>query len=172
MERAIRFQALEVRFDVALEADARALRGALRFLPSGFDERGRVGQRTYPPRSRGLVAIEIENTIGIVALLWLIASLAVMTRSIRRGRDLAEALAARHPAMYEAMGRPRPGYFESARRTRFAQFVGHREFENLEDGALVAEFERYRKSEARLVVSILASGASVALVWMVARRTA
>ena len=107
--------------------------------------------------------MESETAVGLVALSWLIGSFLLMARSIRSGRDLAEALAARHPATYEALGRPRPGYLESVRRTRFAQFVGRREFENLADGSLSAQFEAYRKSEARLVLSILASGVIVAL---------
>jgi len=107
--------------------------------------------------------MESEKAVGLVALAWVIGSLLLMARSIRRGRDLAEDLATRHPEIYEALGRPRPGYFESVRRTRFAQFVGRREFENLADGSLPARFEAYRKSEARLVLSILASGAIVCL---------
>jgi hypothetical protein len=107
--------------------------------------------------------MEPEKAIGIIALIWLVGSFLLMARSIRRGRELAEALAARDPETYEALGRPRPGYFESVRRTRFARFVGRREFEKLVDAPLSAQFEAYRKSEARLVLSILASGAFVAL---------
>ena len=114
----------------------------------------------------------LEKTVGLLALAWLVVSFLLMVRSIRRGRELAEALATRHPEEYEALGRPRPGYFESIRRTRFAQFVGRREFESLTDGALSAEFEAYRKSEARLILSILASGAVVALLGVAVRHAA
>ena len=107
--------------------------------------------------------MEYETALGLIALSWLIGSLLLMARCIRKGRDLADALAARHPETYEVLGRPRPGYFESVRRTRFAQFVGRREFENLVDGALVARFEAYRKAEARLIVSTVGSGATVAM---------
>lgn len=86
-----------------------------------------------------------------------------MARSIQNGRGLADELAARHPAIYEELGRPRPGYFENVRRTRFAQFVASHEFENLGDETLSARFESYRKSEARLIVSILVSGAIIAM---------
>lgn len=116
--------------------------------------------------------MESETVLGLAALIWLIGSLLLMARTIRVGRDLAEALATRHPETYEALGRPRPGYLESVRRTRFAQFVGQREFENLEDGWLSAEFEAYRKSEARLMVGILASGAVVALLAFATRHFA
>ena len=105
--------------------------------------------------------MDSEEIVGLAALTWLVVSLILMARFIRRGRDLAEALATRHPAAYEALGRPRPGYLESVRRTRFSQFVGRREFESLADGALSARFEAYRKSEARLILSILISGAIV-----------
>jgi hypothetical protein len=95
-----------------------------------------------------------------------------MARSIRKGRQLADALAARHPKIYQALGRPRPGYFESVRRTRFAQFVGRREFEKLADASLSADFEAYRKSEARLIICILASGVLLAVLAAAVRRAA
>jgi hypothetical protein len=114
----------------------------------------------------------LEKEVGIIALAWLVGSFVLMARSIRRGRDLADALAARHPEIYQALGRPRPGYFESVRRTRFAQFVGRREFEDLADGSLSAEFEAYRKSEARLIVFILASGVVVAALGLAVRHAA
>ena len=110
-----------------------------------------------------------EEAFGLVALGWLIGSLLLMARSIRRGRDLAETLATRHRATYEALGRPRPGYFKSARRNQFAQFVARREFESLCDAELSAQFEAYRKSEARLVLSILAAGAGIALLALAVR---
>jgi hypothetical protein len=116
--------------------------------------------------------MESEKVVGLVSLSWLIGSFLLMARFIRRGRDLAEALATRHPATYEALGRPRPSYLDSVRRTRFAQFVGRREFENLADGSLSAQFEAYRKSEARVVVSILASGVIVVLLAFSVRHTA
>jgi hypothetical protein len=114
----------------------------------------------------------LEKTIGFVALTWLVVSFLLMARSIRRGRDLTEALATRHPETYEALGRPRPGYFDSVSRRRFAQFVRRREFENLADGSLSAEFEAYRKSEARLILSILTSAAVVAVLAVALRHAA
>ena len=119
-----------------------------------------------------LDSMESEKVVGLIALGWLIGSFLLMARSIRRGRDLAEALATRHPATYEALGRPRPGYLESVRRTRFAQFVGRREFENLADASLPAQFEAYRKSEARLIVFILGSGVIVVLLAFAVRHAA
>jgi hypothetical protein len=113
--------------------------------------------------------MEPEKAVGLIALVWLVSSFLLMARSIREGRDLAKALATRHPETYEALGRPRPGYLDNVRRTRFSQFVGRRDFEELADGPLSAEFEAYRKSEARLVLSILASGAAVALLGLAVR---
>ena len=116
--------------------------------------------------------MEPEKALAFVALGWLVGSVLLMARSIRIGRDLAQALATRHPETCARLGLPRPGYLESVRRTRFAQFVGRREFENLADGPLSAQFENYRKSEARLVLSILASGVMVAFLAFAVRHAA
>jgi len=104
----------------------------------------------------------VENALGVIGLVWLVGSLLVMARSIRKGRELVDVLARRHPAIYEELEHPRPGYWASARGRRFAQFLGRREFADLDDALLVAEFETYRKSEARQVVSIVAIGAVLA----------
>lgn len=110
-----------------------------------------------------------EKILAIVALVWLIVSVSLMSRSIRRGRELSDALALHHPALYEELGRPRPGYFESVRRNRFARFVGRREFANAVDASLVARFEAYRKSEMRSVLTIVGSGAVIALLILLVR---
>jgi uncharacterized membrane protein YhfC len=104
-----------------------------------------------------------EHGLAVIGLIWLIVSVLLMALSIRRGRELADALVSRHPETYKALGRPRPGFFENVRRTRFARFVGRREYEHIGDDALAAHFEDYRKSEARLLMSILASGGLIAL---------
>jgi len=116
--------------------------------------------------------MEAEKAVGLIALSWLVGSFLLMARSIRGGRDLAAALASRYPDTYEALGRPRPGYLDSVRRTRFAQFVGRREFEGLADESLSSQFEAYRKSEARLILSILASGVVVVLLAFAVRHAA
>jgi len=113
--------------------------------------------------------MEPEKVLAIIALAWLVVSFFLMARSIRRGRELADALALHHPGMYEALGRPRPGYFESVRRTRFSRFVGRREFENVVDASLAVRFEAYRKSEARLILSILGCGTAIALMVLAVR---
>jgi hypothetical protein len=114
----------------------------------------------------------LEKVVAVIALGWLIGAVLVMGWSIRRGRVLAEALAQRHPEAYEALGRPRPGYFHSVRRSRFAQFVARREFENLGDPELSARFEHFRKSDTRLVLFILASMTVLALLALTVRYAA
>jgi hypothetical protein len=116
--------------------------------------------------------MESEKVVGLIALSWLVGSFLLMARSIREGRDLAETLATRHPETYEVLGRPRPGYFDSVRRTRFAQFVGRREFESLADDSLSSQFEAYRKAEARLILSILAAGVVAVLIGLSVRHAA
>ena len=76
---------------------------------------------------------------------------------------MAAALAERHPEKYEALGRPQPGWFESVRRTRFAQFVMRREYENIGDPELSASFEDYRGAELRLLVAVLGTMGVVAI---------
>lgn len=116
--------------------------------------------------------MEPEKAVAFIAVCWLIVAVLSMMRSVRRGRNLAEALATRHPAMYETLGRPRPGYFASVRRTRFAQFVGRREFAILADEWLAAQFEAHRKLEIWLVLTIIGSGAVIALLAFCVRHAA
>ncbi len=110
-----------------------------------------------------------EKILALVSLVWLIASVAMMARFKRHGQQLAEMLAMRHPDLYEELGRPAPTYFESLKRNRFARFVGRREFENVVDPSLAVRFEEYRKAEARAVISIVASGAVIALLVLAVR---
>lgn len=114
----------------------------------------------------------LEKAVAVVVLGWLIGALLVMAWSVQRGRKLTAKLATRHPEIYEALGRPRPGYLHSVRRNRFAQFVGRREFENLADPELAAQFDEYRKSAARVLLFVLASLVVVALLVFAARHAA
>lgn len=115
--------------------------------------------------------MESETLLGLVALGWLIVACLLMARSVQRGKKLADSLATRHPETYEALGRPRPGYFHSARRSRFAQFVARREYDNIGDPGLSAEFETHKKSETRLVLSLVASLVVLALFIFALRAT-
>jgi len=112
-----------------------------------------------------------ETMAGLLALAWLIGSMLLMMQSIRRGRVLADTLAQRYPERYETLGRPRPGYLDSLQRTRFSRFVGLREYRELHDPALIAEFEAYRHAEARLLLLIVTSLAAVSLIafWVTRR---
>jgi hypothetical protein len=116
--------------------------------------------------------MESDKALGLIALGWLIGAVLLMARLIRRGRKLAAALAMQHPETYEALGRPQPGYLQSVRQGRFAQFVARREYENLDDPALSAQFEDYRRSEARFLLSLVASLGVVALLILIVRHIA
>jgi len=111
-----------------------------------------------------------ETTVGAIALAWLVGSVLAMLRSIRAGRDLAAILERQHPEVYEALGRPRPGVFASGSRLRFAQFVGKRRYQELADKTLAAQFDAYRRAEARLVVIILITGGIMVLLGLAVTR--
>ena len=113
-----------------------------------------------------------EKAAAFVALAWLIGAFALMARSVQRGRALAAALELRHPKLYESLGRPRPGYFDSVQRSRFARFVGRCEFRALPDPVLVMQFEEHRRAENRLLIALLVSLGLVALLILFARHAA
>ncbi|MDH3465064.1 MAG: hypothetical protein OES26_03980 [Gammaproteobacteria bacterium] len=116
--------------------------------------------------------MEFDKILGLIVLGWLVGAIILFARLIRRGRALAAALATQHPETYDALGRPQPGYLQSARQSRFAQFVARRGYENLDDPALSARFEDYRKAEARLLLSLLASLGVVAVLVLAIRLVA
>jgi hypothetical protein len=99
--------------------------------------------------------IELRVAAACLGLGWLFGAWFLMGRSVRRGQRLARDLETRHPRTYEAAERPRPGYLPSVRRRAFASFVAQRKYEDLGDPPLEARFERFRRAEARLVVSLL-----------------
>ena len=96
-----------------------------------------------------------------MAMTWLV-------RSVQYGRRLAEQLAQRDPDRYEALGSPRPGYFDSIRRNRFFRFVMQAEFRSLTDAALAEQFEAYRRTEIRGLVVVISTLAAlgVAVFWL------
>ena len=116
--------------------------------------------------------MESDQVLGLIALGWLIGAVLLSARLVRRGRQLTAAFATQHPEVYEALGRPQPGFLQSARRSRFSQFMARREYENLDDPALSARFEGYRKAEARLLFSLLASLGGVAVLILTLRYVA
>jgi hypothetical protein len=101
--------------------------------------------------------MDLNKLLGLILLCWLIGAIVLMLRSLRKGRGLAKTLATNHPKTYRSLGRPRPGYFQSVRSRRFARFIARREYENIDDTALSARFEKHRKDEARLVMGLLVS---------------
>ena len=103
-----------------------------------------------------------EKAVGIVALAGLVGALLLMARLIQKGRKMVALLAQRHPDTYEALGRPRPGYFHSPRRSSFSRFIASREYMDLADAELCAQFDAYRKDEAKLLISLLGTLAIVA----------
>ena len=113
----------------------------------------RFSWRFYQPRERS--NLEPEKALGLIALAWLIGAILLAARSIRKGRALVSTLAARHPETCEARGRPQPGYLHSARRSRFTRVPGRREYDRLDDPAVVARFARHRTAEARLALLLL-----------------
>ena len=108
--------------------------------------------------------MEFEKLMGLIVLAWLLGSVFLMARMIRRARKLVSLLEARYPEFYAAAGRPRPGFLHSLRRNRFSQFIARREYENIGDPSLAARFEQYRKAEGRLLVYVLASLVLVGLI--------
>ena len=119
-----------------------------------------------------LGGMEIEKVLGLILLGWLIGAVLLAARLVRRGRELTMVLATQHPEKYEALGRPRPGFLQSARRSQFTQFISRRAYRNLGDPALSARFEDYRKAEARLLISLLVSLVIVALLVLMVRHVA
>ena len=101
--------------------------------------------------------MSLESAIAAAAAGWLAMAMGWLVRSVQYGRQLAEQLELRDPDRYEALGSPRPGYFDSLRRNRFSRFVMQAEFRSLADAALIAQFEAYRTTEIRRLVVVLST---------------
>jgi hypothetical protein len=112
--------------------------------------------------------MDLETAIAAAAAGWLAMAMGWLVRSVQYGRQLAEQLESRDPDRYEALGSPRPGYFDSVRRSRFSRFVMRAEFRSLTDPALVEQFEAYRRTEIRGLVVVLSSLAilGAAVLWI------
>jgi hypothetical protein len=113
-----------------------------------------------------------EDAVAFAAAAWLVSAAVLVIRSVRQGRALSDALAARHPETFEELGRPRPGYFDSVRRDCFARFVMRRGYRELDDPPLVDEFERHRRSEVQLLIVLLSGLAVVSLLILWLKRAA
>ena len=112
--------------------------------------------------------MDLESAVAAAAAGWLAMAMGWLVRSVQYGRRLAEQLAQRDPDRYEALGSPRPGYFDSLRRNRFFRFVMQAEFRSLTDAALVDQFEAYRRTEVRGLLVVLSTLAAIgaAVVWL------
>jgi hypothetical protein len=111
--------------------------------------------------------VEFESAIAAAAAGWLAMAMGWLVRSVQYGRRLAAELESRDPDRYEALGSPRPGYFDSIRRNPFFRFVMQAEFRSLTDAALVEQFEAYRRTEIRGLAVVLSTLAilGVAVLW-------
>ena len=105
--------------------------------------------------------MELDQILGLILLGWLVSAMVLISLLVRRGRKLTAFIKSRHPETYEELGRPRPGLWNSARRTRFARFIAQREFEELGDDRLSQACEAYRKAEIRVLLGIVISLAVV-----------
>jgi hypothetical protein len=76
--------------------------------------------------------------------------------------------AERWPELYAEREFPLPGFFLSPRRNAYFRFVLQRQFEELPDPQLVAEFERLRRTEMRDLVILVAGFAAlgIAFLWL------
>jgi hypothetical protein len=113
--------------------------------------------------------MEIEKVLGLIVVGWLIAAVLLMARLVRKGRKLMAVFATRYPETYEALGRPKPGFLQSARRSRFSEFISLRAYKDLCDPALCDQFEEYRKAEVCLLLCSLVSLVIVGVVVLTVR---
>ena len=115
----------------------------------------------------------MELIVGAVTVAFMVTSALLLIRSVGRGRRIAELLESRHPDEYRQLGRPRPGYFQSARRWRFDQFIMGREYLDLKNPDLIAQCERLRGYNLRVLVFVVSGfvvlGAVLVWLWYVAR---
>lgn len=115
----------------------------------------------------------MELLVGALAIVFMVTSALLLTRSVGRGRQIAELLESRYPDEYRRLGRPRPGYFQSVRRWRFDQFIMGREYLDLEDPDLVEQCERLRGYNVRVlafsVSGFVALGVILVWLWYAAR---
>lgn len=113
-----------------------------------------------------------KQIVAITAIVWLVGFCVLFVLQIRRGRMLVSHLEREEPEFYQGHGRPRPGMFDSSRRRHFSRFMAKRNYLDLDDQKLAEEFERYRRSENRLLASALSGMAIVGgLMWWVSRDT-
>lgn len=109
-----------------------------------------------------------EHAVAAGGLCFLVIGGLLLAVSVYRGRKLCRVLAERMPLKYAELGSPLPGYFHSARRAAYFQFIMRRKFEELGDPQLAESFSRLHRFEVRqLVFLTLGFGAlGVAYLWL------
>jgi len=90
-----------------------------------------------------------EHAVAVAGSVFLVIGGILMVQSVRRGRELCRLFAERLPELYAETGAPRPGYFDSLRRTAYFQFVMQKQFTELPDPHLAEEFSKLRRQEVR-----------------------
>lgn len=109
-----------------------------------------------------------EHAVAVGGLCFLGIGGLLFAASVYRGNKLCRLLAERMPQKYAELGSPRPGYFHSARRTAYFQFIMRRKFEDLGDLQLIESFSRLYRWEVRQLIFLVAGfGAlGVAYLWI------
>jgi hypothetical protein len=112
--------------------------------------------------------MQAEHAIVIGGCAFLVVGGLLLSLSVRRGSELCRSFAERYPAQYAELGQPRPGYFDSPRRTVYFQFIMKSEFLQLRDPHLIEEFARLRRTEVRQLVFLIAgfAGLGAAFLWL------
>ena len=109
-----------------------------------------------------------EHFVAVSGLGFLVLGGLLLTWSVFSGRRLCRLLAERFPREYADLGAPLPGYFYTARRTSYLQFVMQRKFLSLPDSELVNSFSSLYRFEVWQIVYLIAGFAAlgVAFVWL------
>ena len=109
-----------------------------------------------------------EHAVAVSGLCFLVIGGLLLTWSVYRGRRLCQLLAQRIPRLYAELGSPLPGYFYSARRTAYLQFIMRRKFQDLPDPELIESFTGLYRFEMWQLAYLIAGFAALglALVWL------
>ena len=109
-----------------------------------------------------------EHAVAVGGLCFIVIGGLLLAASVYRGRKLCRLFAERMPQKYAELGSPLPGFFHSARRTAYFQFIMRRKFEGLGDPQLAESFSGLHRFEIRqLVFLAVGFGAlGVAYLWL------
>ena len=109
-----------------------------------------------------------EHIVAVSGLCFLVVGGLLLTWSVYCGRRLCRLLAERFPEKYSDLGSPLPGYFYSARRTAYLQFIMQKKFQDLPNPELVSAFAELYRLEAWQLVYLISGFAAlgVAFIWL------